>query len=79
SERPTELSRRSEALGWNEVLAPGQLLQVAVPGDHQSMMQAPYIQALGQAMAEALVTCTPQVQAQHQPLLRIQSGRAGYA
>ncbi|WP_426127938.1 amino acid adenylation domain-containing protein [Pseudomonas sp. DWP1b1] len=79
SERPTELSRRSETLGWNEVLAPGQLRQVAVPGDHQSMMQAPHIQALGQSMAEALVTCTPQVQAPHQPLLRIQSGRAGYA
>ena len=78
-ERPTELARRSDSLGWADALAPGQLLQVQVPGDHQSMMQAPHIQALGQSMAEALGSCTPQVQAAHQPLLRIQSGRAGYA
>ncbi|MCD7041283.1 amino acid adenylation domain-containing protein [Pseudomonas sp. MAFF 311096] len=79
SERPTELSRRSDSLGWIDALAPGQLRQVAVPGDHQSMMQAPHIQALGQALTEALATSAPVVQAQHQPLLRIQSGRAGYA
>ncbi|SFP36146.1 non-ribosomal peptide synthetase [Pseudomonas sp. NFPP28] len=78
-ERPTELSRRSESLGWHEVLAPGQLRQVQVPGDHQSMMQTPHIQALGRAMSEVLATCLPQAQAPHLPLLRIQSGRTGYA
>ena len=78
-ERPTELSRRSESLGWSDALAPGQLRQVEVPGDHQSMMQAPHIQALGRAMTAALATCVPVVEAQHQPMLRIQSGRAGYA
>ncbi|MCZ2943271.1 hypothetical protein NYY89_20115, partial [Acinetobacter baumannii] len=46
-ERPTELSRRSESLGWEDALAPGQLRRVEVPGDHQSMMQAPHIQGLG--------------------------------
>ncbi|NVZ71929.1 non-ribosomal peptide synthetase [Pseudomonas costantinii] len=78
-ERPTELSRRSISLGWEDALAPGQLRQVDVPGDHQSMMQAPHIQALGRAMAEALAMGVPVAEAVHQPLLRIQSGRAGYA
>ncbi|QXQ20944.1 amino acid adenylation domain-containing protein [Pseudomonas tolaasii] len=78
-ERPTELSRRSETLGWGDVLAPGQLRQVQVPGDHQSMMQAPHIQALGRAMTAVLAGAEPVTEAAHQPLLRIQSGRAGYA
>ncbi|WP_017735410.1 non-ribosomal peptide synthetase [Pseudomonas sp. CBZ-4] len=78
-ERPTELARRSDSLGWADALAPGQLRQVQVPGDHQSMMQAPHIQALGQAITEALATCAPVAQAAHSPLLRIQSGRAGHA
>ncbi len=78
-QRPTELSRRSAALGWDIALAPGQLRQVQVPGDHQSMMQAPHIQSLGQAMSQALAASTPVSCAAHSPLLRIQSGRAGYA
>nr|WP_283099539.1 non-ribosomal peptide synthetase [Pseudomonas sp. MWU15-20650] len=78
-QRPAELSRRSETLGWGDALAPGQLRRVDVPGDHQSMMQAPHIQVLGQAMTQALATCSAVMAAQHQPLLRIQSGRAGYA
>ncbi len=78
-ERPTELSRRSTSLGWSDALAPAQLRQIEVPGDHQSMMQAPHIQALGAAMSQAMAVCAPVAQAQHQALLRIQSGRAGYA
>ncbi|PRC06965.1 non-ribosomal peptide synthetase, partial [Pseudomonas poae] len=78
-ERPTELSRRSVSLGWEDALAPGQLHQREVPGDHQSMMQAPHIQALGRAISEALATCSPIAETPHQPLLRIQSGRAGQA
>ncbi|AVE04336.1 non-ribosomal peptide synthetase [Pseudomonas palleroniana] len=78
-ERPTELSRRSDSLGWSDALAPGQLRRIEVPGDHQSMMQAPHIQALGRALNEALATGTPVKEAAHQPLLRIQSGRAGHA
>ncbi|WP_106804286.1 non-ribosomal peptide synthetase [Pseudomonas sp. S5D5] len=78
-ERPTELSRRSESLGWEDALAPGQLRRIEVPGDHQSMMQAPHIRTLGAAISAALATCSPQKQAPHQPLLRIQSGREGHA
>lgn len=78
-ERPTELSRRSESLGWEDALAPGQLRRVEVPGDHQSMMQAPHIQGLGAAMAQALAASAPVMEAVHQPVLRIQSGRAGFA
>ncbi|MBS7842014.1 amino acid adenylation domain-containing protein [Pseudomonas fluorescens] len=78
-ERPTELSRRSESLGWEDALAPGQLRRIEVLGDHQSMMQAPHIRTLGAAISAALATCSPQKQAPHQPLLRIQSGREGHA
>lgn len=78
-ERPTELSRRSESLGWEDALTPGQLRRIEVPGDHQSMMQAPHIRTLGAAISAALATCSPQKQAPHQPLLRIQSGREGHA
>jgi len=76
-QRPTELARRSESLGWDDALAPGQLRRVDVPGDHQSMMQAPHIQHLGHAMTQALLASEPVRCAVHQPLLRIQSGRAG--
>ncbi|WP_338490671.1 amino acid adenylation domain-containing protein [Pseudomonas trivialis] len=78
-ERPTELSQRSDSLGWDAALAPGQLRQVEVPGDHQSMMQAPHIRELGAAMSQALAASLPVTQAAHQPLLRIQSGRPGFA
>ena len=42
-------------------------------------MQAPHIQALGQAISEALAASSPVAQPVHSPLLRIQSGRAGHA
>ncbi|MCK9815709.1 amino acid adenylation domain-containing protein [Pseudomonas sp. MAFF 302046] len=75
-ERPTELARRSESLGWAEVL--GARLQIVnVPGDHLSMMQAPHVQALGQAIASAMAAAAPEPMAPHQPLLNIQTGRAG--
>ncbi|MEX5594535.1 amino acid adenylation domain-containing protein [Pseudomonas orientalis] len=78
-ERPTELSRRSESLGWEDALASGQLRQIEVPGNHQSMMQAPHIRSLGAAMAQALAESLPVMEATHQPLLRIQGGKAGHA
>jgi len=42
-------------------------------------MQAPHIQALGRAMTDALAGAVPMAHAVHQPLLRIQGGRAGNA
>ncbi|MCY7264062.1 non-ribosomal peptide synthetase [Pseudomonas protegens] len=80
AQRPSALSRRSPTLGWGEVL-PGPCLHcISVPGDHLSMMKAPHIHELGQAMSQAIeqagvaasTGATP-----HQPLLRIQSGRCG--
>ncbi|WP_442964092.1 amino acid adenylation domain-containing protein [Pseudomonas sp. Leaf59] len=78
-ERLTELSRRSNSLGWSDALAPGQLRQIEVPGTHQSMMKAPHIRELGAAMSAALAASLPVTQAAHQSLLRIQSGRPGFA
>ncbi|MGZ0700663.1 amino acid adenylation domain-containing protein [Pseudomonas piscis] len=82
AERPTELSRRSPTLGWGEVLAVEQLQCISVPGDHLSMMQAPHVLALGQAMGQALEqarsgVARPRRASTHQPLMRIQGGRAG--
>ncbi|CAI8734121.1 arthrofactin-type cyclic lipopeptide synthetase C [Pseudomonas chlororaphis] len=81
-ERPTELSRRSQLLGWDQVLAADRLRAIPVPGDHQSMMQTPHIQVLGQAISQALQASAAERAAAspaplYQPLLRIQSGRAG--
>ncbi|AMS12796.1 non-ribosomal peptide synthetase [Pseudomonas chlororaphis] len=81
-ERPTELSRRSPLLGWDQVLAAERLRAIAVPGDHQSMMQAPHIQVLGQAIGQAIQAAAAERAAAspaalYQPLLTIQSGRAG--
>ncbi|MGC5700439.1 amino acid adenylation domain-containing protein [Pseudomonas sp. NFXW11] len=83
AERPSELSRRSPTLGWGEVLAQDCLNCISVPGDHLSMMKAPHIQALGQAMLQAMEQARAAAVARsprpYQPLLRIQSGRCGQA
>ncbi|WP_025130130.1 non-ribosomal peptide synthetase [Pseudomonas sp. PH1b] len=80
AQRPTELSRRSPTLGWGEVLPGHNLHCISVPGDHLSMMKAPHIQALGEAMSQALEharsACAVRAP-RHQPLLRIQTGRSG--
>ncbi|MBK5540914.1 amino acid adenylation domain-containing protein [Pseudomonas sp. TH07] len=77
-ERPTELARRSTSLGWGDVLGP-RLQAVSVPGDHLSMMQAPHVQTLGQAISAAMAAAAPEALAPHQPLLSIQTGRPGQA
>ncbi|MFC6338635.1 non-ribosomal peptide synthetase, partial [Pseudomonas karstica] len=69
-------------LGWDAVLPTSQLHCVSVPGDHQTMMQVPHIQVLGQTISEILhaVVARPvasPAQACYQPLLTIQGGRTG--
>ncbi|GAB7531348.1 hypothetical protein PS3A_37600 [Pseudomonas sp. 3A(2025)] len=78
--RPTELSRRSQTLGWETALAADQLRSIEVPGDHQSMMQAPQVQALGLAIAQAMSEADKQPidQPVYQPLVTIQSGQADH-
>ncbi|WP_141699581.1 non-ribosomal peptide synthetase, partial [Pseudomonas sp. BIOMIG1BDMA] len=79
-ERMDEASRSSDTLGWDEVLPTALLQRIRVPGDHQSMMQAPHIAALGQAIGDAL-NALPATSANtpYQPVLTIQSGQAGQA
>nr|WP_218170644.1 non-ribosomal peptide synthetase [Pseudomonas gingeri] len=78
-ERPTELSRRSESHGWAEVLPAERLRRIEVSGDHMSMMQAPHVRELGRTIAAAMAMAagTATRAAPHQPLLTIQTGRAG--
>nr|WP_290447367.1 non-ribosomal peptide synthetase [Pseudomonas sp. 21LCFQ010] len=84
AERPTPLSQRSPSLGWETQLAAGQLCCIEVPGDHQSMMQAPHVQVLGQALSAAMSRAQqaragqPQAAA-YQPLVTIQSGQPSHA
>ncbi|NIE78483.1 alpha/beta fold hydrolase, partial [Pantoea sp. Ap-967] len=71
----------SASRGWHEAL-PGQvLLEVGVPGDHRSMMQAPHVAALGAALGQALASLARPVAqpAAYQPLVAIQSGQPGHA
>ncbi|WP_122711247.1 non-ribosomal peptide synthetase, partial [Pseudomonas viridiflava] len=63
--------------GWADVLPDGQLHCVSVPGDHMSMMQAPHVQVLGQALGKALAAQAGAVQPSqvYKSLLAIQSGQ----
>ncbi|KTC25873.1 hypothetical protein AO391_06610 [Pseudomonas marginalis ICMP 9505] len=79
-QRTDEASRSSATLGWDQVVPATLLQRIDVPGDHQSMMQAPHIQALGQAIGAALSKAPAlATNAPYQPLLTIQSGQAGRA
>ncbi|WP_248750467.1 non-ribosomal peptide synthase/polyketide synthase [Pseudomonas sp. MWU15-20650] len=79
-QRTDDASRSSETLGWDQVVPAALLQRIDVPGDHQSMMQAPHIAALGQAIGTALGALPAATnQALHQPVLTIQSGQAGRA
>ncbi|MBX8474317.1 amino acid adenylation domain-containing protein, partial [Pseudomonas cichorii] len=78
-ERPMAPAGTSATLGWAEVLQPGQLHSLDVPGDHQTMMQAPHVQVLGQAIAQVLAAEPAKAPAVpgYQALLAIQSGKNG--
>ncbi|WP_010446094.1 non-ribosomal peptide synthetase, partial [Pseudomonas asplenii] len=68
-------------LGWDAVLPLSQLQCVKVAGNHQSLMQAPHIEGLGQAINTVLAGLdrrVPVVCAAHQPLLTIQGGRGDH-
>jgi arthrofactin-type cyclic lipopeptide synthetase C len=69
----------SPTRGWEQKVASDWLHCIDVPGDHRSMMKKPDIQALGQALSQAMAAAqAPEPQA-YQPLLTIQSGHAGHA
>ncbi|MFJ4348946.1 amino acid adenylation domain-containing protein [Pseudomonas sp. NPDC089401] len=71
----------SASRGWREALPAQALLEIAVPGDHRSMMQAPHVAALGNAISQALaglVQSTGQAAA-CQPLVAIQTGQPDHA
>jgi arthrofactin-type cyclic lipopeptide synthetase C len=80
-ERPIAPVAASATLGWGEILQPQQLHSIDVPGDHQSMMQAPHVQRLGQAIVEVLKAEPAKAASApvYQGLLAIQSGKAGHA
>ncbi|RIJ12891.1 non-ribosomal peptide synthetase [Pseudomonas sp. 91RF] len=78
-EHPTELSRRHPTLGWSDEVPATLLHCIDVPGDHQSMMQAPHVQVLGQALGQAVQASAVIESRAYQPLLTIQTGHAGHA
>jgi len=70
------------SLGWREALPTQALVEIAVPGDHRSMMQAPQVAAVGAAIAQALASATARPAEQavaYQPLVAIQTGQHGHA
>ncbi|MFV3406513.1 amino acid adenylation domain-containing protein [Pseudomonas sp. NY15463] len=69
----------SPAQGWVDTLGTALVHSIEVPGDHRSMMQPPHVQALGQALGEALALACAPASVAHQPLVAIQSGQAGQA
>ncbi|WP_152981821.1 non-ribosomal peptide synthetase, partial [Pseudomonas mediterranea] len=82
-ERKDDAPEHSGYLGWDAVLPTSQLHCVKVPGNHQTMMQAPHVQALGQAISAELHAAAsrpaPSPKSGYQPLLTIQGGRADRA
>ncbi|MCU7249831.1 non-ribosomal peptide synthetase [Pseudomonas koreensis] len=78
-ERSAQMSQLSLTRGWAEELPGSELHCIEVPGDHQSMMKAPHIQALGRALGEALETAVATECAAYQPLLTVQTGHPGHA
>ncbi|MFJ2709598.1 non-ribosomal peptide synthase/polyketide synthase [Pseudomonas sp. NPDC087346] len=89
SRQPIHLFRAQELMqgqstpdptrGWSEKLSGVTLHCIDVPGDHRTMMKTPHIQALGQALSQALETATAPEPELYQPLLTIQTGYAGHA
>ncbi|UVM29704.1 non-ribosomal peptide synthetase [Pseudomonas sp. B21-021] len=79
TERSAPMSRLSLTRGWAEELPGVELNCIDVPGDHQSMMKAPHVQALGQALTQALETATAPAPTAYQPILTIQTGHTGHA
>ncbi|WP_460129090.1 amino acid adenylation domain-containing protein [Pseudomonas sp. H1_D05] len=69
----------SPTRGWENKISTGLLRCIDVPGDHRSMMKAPDIQALGQALSQAMAAALVPEPETYQPLLTIQSGHAGHA
>ncbi|WP_460091207.1 non-ribosomal peptide synthase/polyketide synthase [Pseudomonas sp. S2_E02] len=69
----------SPTRGWENKISTGLLRCIDVPGDHRSMMKAPDIQALGQALSQAMAAAQVPEPEAYQPLLTIQSGHAGHA
>ncbi|WVV46924.1 amino acid adenylation domain-containing protein [Pseudomonas sp. NA13] len=82
-ERKDDAPEHSGYLGWDAVLPKAQMHGVTVPGNHQTMMQAPQVKALGQAISDALGSVAtrpaPSPKSRYQPLLTIQGGRADRA
>ncbi|WP_435037097.1 non-ribosomal peptide synthase/polyketide synthase [Pseudomonas neuropathica] len=69
----------SPTRGWEERFDSHLLQCIDIPGDHRSMMKKPHIQALGQAITQALEAVVAPATAVYQPLLTIQSGHVGHA
>ncbi|WP_025109116.1 non-ribosomal peptide synthase/polyketide synthase [Pseudomonas sp. H1h] len=69
----------SPTRGWEERFDPTLLRCIDIPGDHRTMMKQPHIQALGQAITQALETLVAPEPTPYQPLLTIQTGHVGHA
>nr|WP_318297865.1 non-ribosomal peptide synthetase [Pseudomonas cichorii] len=80
AERAADAPLHDGNLGWEAVLPVTQLRCISVPGDHQTMMEVPHIQVLGEAISAALENGGPAGPngGTFHPLLTIQSGRADH-
>ncbi|MCX2891561.1 alpha/beta fold hydrolase, partial [Pseudomonas sp. DCB_BI] len=66
------------SLGWREALPTQPLSVIAVPGDHRSLMEAPHVTAVAQALTEALATCSAGPHTGYSSPVAIQTGQAGH-
>nr|WP_306298895.1 non-ribosomal peptide synthetase [Pseudomonas syringae] len=79
AERAADAPAHEGWLGWEAVMPAAQLRCVSVPGDHQTLMQVPHVEVLGQAISAALAEGkAPMTATSFKPLLTIQSGRSDH-
>ncbi|KRB78918.1 non-ribosomal peptide synthetase [Noviherbaspirillum sp. Root189] len=72
---------RDITMGWTAVVPRSRLEICVVPGNHQSMMDQPHIQALGAALSRAIAQASETLphpdELQYRPQVTIQTGTAG--
>ncbi|MBK4989947.1 non-ribosomal peptide synthetase [Pseudomonas sp. S36] len=77
--RAREGGEEHPSLGWRETLPGQQLVVVDVPGDHRTLMQAPHVATVGQALSEAIAGCLPIPAPGPAAPVAIQAGEPGHA
>ncbi|MDD5035056.1 MAG: alpha/beta fold hydrolase, partial [Methylococcaceae bacterium] len=66
---------------WDQVLPTDQIRRIPVPGSHQTMVEPPHIESLGEALSQAIREASNhpyrEEEPRHSPVVVMQTGKAG--